>query len=55
MYDRILILSEVCLDVFEDDSCIIPKDISKPHIDGRGERYREEFMKEVHDAIAVQV
>jgi hypothetical protein len=33
LHDRLLILSEVCMDVYNDDSCRLPDSVSKPEFD----------------------
>jgi hypothetical protein len=51
-YDRLLIISHVCKDVYDNSpSCELPSDIWNDKYDKRGEKFRTEFLAEVHKAV----
>lgn len=51
LVDRIIILSSVCYDVYNDENCKVPEEFFSGNIDGRDEVFRQEFMDEVHNAL----
>jgi hypothetical protein len=51
MHDDIVILSEVCMELYESDECLLPDGLVRMEVDGRGEAYRDEFLREVRDFI----
>jgi hypothetical protein len=51
-YDRLLIISHVCQDLYEKDPvCMLPDNIWNDKYDTRGEEFRKEFLAEVHKAV----
>jgi hypothetical protein len=54
-YDRLLIISHVCQDVHNDPACELPDDMWNDKYDNRGEKFRAEFMEEVHKSVANDV
>jgi hypothetical protein len=43
-HDRIFIISHVCLDIYNDDKCVLPDDIWDDRYDRRGAAFRDEFV-----------
>ena len=51
-YDRVLIISSVCKDLYNNDAgCEIEDDIWNDKYDLRGREFRDEFLEEIHKAV----